>query len=755
MKKKSTGRKMMLRKFIKRLLKWSVLTSLVTFSIGWWIVPLFFDIPDEATASPEESQIILDRDGTPLHHATREDFVRHRHIPLADIPEPLVQATLAAEDKRFWDHGGIDFLATSRSIKDAIDNGHFVSGASTVSQQVIKLRSPKAPRTIRTKIREAFQARHLEMTQDKSSILESYFNHLEYGNRNQGPVLAASHYFKKPLDQLSLAECALLAGLPQAPTRHNPRNNPEGAIARRNWILDRMAEVYELPADQITRAKNEPLNLAPATQQYATPEIAELFQGRSDTTIQTTISKPLQDEVKAIVQRELQKLSAQNVNNAAVVIIDNATGEIITLLGSPNFESTLGGQFNAALIPRSPGSALKPFTYLLGFQHRGLHPATIIPDIPTFYAGERGPEEIVNYDRKHHGPVTISHALGNSLNIPAVRVLNQAGGPAKLLTLLKQFGFTSLGDNASTYGLSLSIGGGEVTLLEITNAFATLARLGQFKPSTLQQKDTAKQRVANATQCQLIAEILTNNNARSHTFGTQSQLRFPFKCAVKTGTSTDYKDNFCMGFTAQYTVGVWVGNIDNTPMQGISGVTGAGPIFHQTMLLLHKNQAAQWFPTPQELSTHAVDPHTGKILKPGHPRYPIAEKMTLLKPPEEASSHDYDSNQRPYLDQRYSKWVDSHKQVFAKASSSHLDSPLETLRILSPAAEATYLLNPDLPNSGNKLTLLANHTAIEWSSDTISISGNKATLILGRHTITARHKQTGETKDVNIRVEQE
>ena len=747
--KKST-----LKRRLLRYLKWSSLLCCLAFVLCWWVIPYFTPIPDLAKTSPEESTIILDRDGLPLHHATREDYLRHRNISFEELPETLIQATLAAEDKRFWNHKGVDLLATSRSVKDALTNGKFVSGASTISQQTIKLISPKSKRTISTKITEAFRARRLEMTHDKNTILETYFNHIEYGNRTQGPVHAAAYYFDKPLDQLSLAEYALLAGIPQAPTRHNPRSNPEGALKRRNWVLERMAIVYQIPADEISRAQHEPLSLASPEPPNISPQIAELFADEKAASIQTTLSKKLQSEVKKIAQRELQKIEHNNVNNAAVVIIDNATGEILSLLGSPNFDSSLGGQYNAALIPRSPGSALKPFTYLLSFQHRGLNPATIIPDIPTYYAGSRGAEEIVNYDRKHHGPVTISHALGNSLNIPAVRVLNQSGGPQKLLKLLQRFGITTLGDDSTPYGLSLAIGGGEVTLLEITNAYACLARGGIYLPTTLRKTIQASKQIANPEQCFLIADILSNNSARSATFGTESQLRLPFRCAVKTGTSTDYKDNFCAGFTKDYTVGVWVGNVDNTPMKGISGVTGAGPIFHETMLALHKDKQATWLEKPESIHAYHIDPHTGKQLDTNHPRYPLNEKLTLLFQPPPATTDDYDTAMRPYLDQRFDKWIETKQQLFAKKITTINHSPIEHFRVLSPANNATYLLDPDLPNNGDTLTLKANSPEVQWKCDTLSISENKVTLTTGKHTITAENPYTKQTHEVTITVEQ-
>lgn len=749
---KKTLRKNKLWLWVKKLTLLACLCGSLGFIACWWIIPHFFSIPDIQTATPQESLIILDRNGEPLHHTPREDYIRNRHTILEDIPETLIQATLAAEDKRFWEHHGIDFLATARSLKDALSSRRFVSGASTITQQTVKLTNDPAKRTLSTKIIEAFRARKLEMNHSKEEILALYFNNINYGNRTQGPKQAAKHYFNKELNQLSLAETALLAGLPQAPTRHNPRKNPNGAVERRNWILDRMAEVYSINSEQIQRSKNEPLLLWHSTISNNYEEIAELIHSKENKTIQTTLSKDLYENVKRITQAELEKIQHKNVNNAAVVVIHNPTGEILCLLGSPNFSSPLGGQYNAAIIPRSPGSALKPFNYLLAFEQRGLTPASIIPDIPTHYPSEMGAEAFVNYDRKFRGPVTISQSLGSSLNIPAVRVLNQIGGAEKLYHFLQKLGISTLNKPPHEYGLTLSIGGGEVNLLELTNAYATLARLGAHKSAILQKQDTVSYRVATKEQCYLIAQIMTNNHARSSTFGYHSKLRLPFPCAVKTGTSTDYKDNFCVGFTKDFTVGVWVGNIDNSPMQGVSGVTGAGPIFHQTMLSLHEQTKPSWYTPPKGIQTYAIDPHTGKMLSLEHPRYPLAEKIELLEAPEAAEKFDYTECLKPYLDQRYSSWVTSHQDHYSLANEAYETSTEVDFKILSPTQDATYLLDADLPHNGKFLKLNATSPNISWSSDTLHITEDTAELTEGEHTITAENTISKQTQTVHITV---
>ena len=600
--------------------------GVILFLIVWYALPFAFPYTNEAITGSEPSTIILDRKGKPLHHSAREDYYRLQHTPLTEIPEDLINATIAAEDKRFYSHGGVDILATMRAAKDSLLAGRTVSGASTITQQTVKLSSPPAKRNILTKIKESLTARHLEMTSDKDTILTSYFHHLDYGNRILGPQQAALHYFGKPLSHLSLAECALLAGIPQSPARHNPRTNPNGAKKRRDWVLDRMQIVFDIDEERINRAKKEPIQLQKPIYLTDSPHLAQFITKHHSSTspsISTTIDAALQSFSQNTLKAEIDKLVEKNVNNGAVVIIDNHTREIITLVGTADFHSPNAGQINAALIPRSPGSALKPFVYLLAFEKLGMTPATVLPDIKTSFPGPLGAEEFVNYDRSHRGPVTIHRALGNSLNTTAVRVLNHFGGPATLVKLFKQLGFNSISETPGHYGLSLVLGSGEVTLLEATNAFSTLAQLGNHNQPTilLDSKNSPSTRLFSPTSAYLISSIMADNSARAHAFGRTSNLRFPFPCAVKTGTSTDFRDNWCIGFTKDFTVGVWVGNLDNTPMKGISGVTGAGSVFHSVMTRLHRDHTPQWLTKPRE--------HLRSIHRPPHGKNSLSFSPTL------------------------------------------------------------------------------------------------------------------------------
>ena len=728
----------------------------------YYLLPFAFPIPEKLIEGPASSVLLKDRDGEPLDHLVRSDYYRHHATSLDEIPLDLIHATLAAEDHRFYQHGGIDFRASARALRDRWELGRFTSGASTVTQQAIKLGSEKRSRNFRTKVTECLTARHFEMKYDKEEILTSYFNHLDYGNLIQGPLQASRHYFGKPLHQLSLAECALLAGLPQAPSRLNPRRNPEGAIKRRNWVLGRMERLYQTPEDRIQLAIAEPLQLSDSRASKTAPHLSQIMRQSANLDsqeIQSSLSADLQRDTLKIVRSQLAQLKDKHIQDAAVVIIYNQTGEILTLIGSPDFNNPNNGQIDATRVLRSPGSALKPFTYLLAYEQGGMSPATIVKDIPTPFADERSVKEFVNYDRTFRGPVTIHHALANSLNVPAIRTLNAIGGASALKNQLNEFGITSLDKDAAHYGLGLTLGSGAVSLLELTNAYASLARMGEYRPTTFILNDHQKShRVATYQSTWMLAQTMSDNITRSESFGNNSFLRLPFPCAVKTGTSTDFRDNWCLGFTAEFTVGVWAGNLDNTPMRGISGVTGAGAIFQQTMLRLHRDKQPSWFTEPVNMISCHIDNHTGKRLSEAG-----MNTVTLILPkdriPTPAQASDKDNEQRVYLDETYKDWLVKHgdKSRFQLIDQQPTNQSNQVLQILSPSVGAEYLLDPDLPNMGNRLILKTNYLGdYHWSCETLTLETNNgettATLKPGKHTITLKNSLGKEvTRIISVR----
>ena len=817
-------------------------TALAAALFGWFLLPLFFPLPTSLTDNPSASPVLLDRHGKPLHHLVLPDFTRSAPVALDQVPADLVACTLAAEDKRFRSHGGIDLLATARAAKDAVFHRRSVSGASTITQQLVKLSSPAAPRTLSTKLREALLARHLEMKWSKDQIFTAYLNRLPYGNHRRGPAEAARFYFQKPLADLSLGESALLAGLPQAPSRLDPLKHPARALARRGIVLDRLAATYD--ASRISAARAETLNLRPLPEGHLAPWLPSSFDvQRSMFDVRCSLDSALQQDLEAIVREELDKLSTSNLKHAAVVVLDNETREILALVSSGDWRDPNGGQINGALVPRSPGSALKPFTWLLAFEKGGLHPGSIVADIPTRFRTKEGLDAPENYDRTFRGPVSVREALACSLNVPAMRALNDLGGPRPLHQLLLELDLDTIGPDPAPYGLGLTLGNAPVRLLDLTNAYATLAQGGVHREARLWMGDgrwemadeNAKPSAASqstihhppstihnppSTICHLssaylIAEILADPVARAPSFGRRGPLELPFPCAAKTGTSSDFRDNWCLGFTGRFTVGVWAGNFDNSPMKGISGVAGAGPVFHRTMLRLHREEKPQWLERPAGLVEVAIDPLTGKKMadlsfvasaeKDGRPvlrsfseeRWQMADekakgtvasastiyhpRSTIYDPPSffaeatkdrsticllpadrlplASSPSDRDAEGRVLLDSSYSQWFASEHNRRRSQFAIAIDRPAELpLRILAPRDGTTYLLDPELPNGG-VLHLATNLPGqATWSSETLEVTpgGVEALVRLkpGSHVLTATDKRNGVRRDVTIQVEQ-
>ena len=721
------------------------------------LFPLLGPLPEKLQSPPEPHGVLSDRNGKELTHFPRQDYFRHQPASLDEIPDHLIKATLAAEDKRFFNHPGVDYSATLRALYENTRSSRITSGASTITQQLIKISTPDEDRTFWKKASEILTARRLETRWSKDEILTAYLNRLDYGSHRQGCAEAARFFFDKPLADLSLAESALLAGLPQAPSRLNPLRKPEAARQRRNWILDRLQSEFDYLPSTIDLAKSEPLLLAKREIPNPIPHLTARFSAGA----RLSIDSELQRKTNLILAEELARLREENVQHGAIVIIENATGEVLALHGSSDFTSSNSGQINGALAPRSAGSTLKPFTYALAFQNQGLYPGTVIADIPTDYQTGEGLDAPKNYDRSHHGPVSIRHALANSLNVSAMRMLNQIGGPEPLHALLTELGLT-LPRRPTEYGLGLTIGNAEVSLLSLTNAYATLARLGEHLPTTFLHDETnaLTKTTYPLTQesCYLIADILADNQARAGAFGTNSVLRLPFPCAVKTGTSSDFRDNWCLGFTADITVGVWVGNFDNSPMAGISGISGAGPIFRRTMLAAYQDKEATLPKQPASLSTISVDERTGH-------HYPIPPESSTPSHKQElcprehlplpVSSQDYDTHRRALLSREFNEWFQSADNVKSHAFALSDSSPKTrlALQILTPLPGATYYLDPELPGATTRLKLLSNLSSAQWSSKTLKVEDQSVTLVPGRHSIRLKPPESGQEVEAQFSVE--
>ncbi|RYD27370.1 MAG: hypothetical protein EOP86_24645, partial [Verrucomicrobiaceae bacterium] len=444
--------------------------------------------------------------------------------------------------------------------------------------------------------------------------------------------------------------------------------------------------------------------------------------------------------------------------------LENSTGNVLALIGSRDYGAADGGQVNGAVARRSPGSALKPFTYLLAMQ-RDLSPASILADLPVEYMTATGIYRPQNYNHRAAGPVSLRTALANSLNLSAVRTLQSHGGPQALVDVLQSAGLTTLTKPPADYGLGLTIGGGEVTLLELTAAYSTLARMGESVPVRFQPSAAppVRQRLFDPEACWLLADILSDNDARARSFGLDSALRMPFPCAVKTGTSTDYRDNWTVGYNARFTVGVWVGNFDNSPMRGVSGVSGAAPIFREIFTWLGNRFPSPWFPMPPGISVCEVDPLTGLPPPPEfRGRRPLVlEKFRRTLAPSDLETAHYDSTGRVVLPAEYAAWLAGPDNWLGstavaepaggtggngqggKAESTSGDN----WRITSPLPGTTVLLDPDIPGGGRWLPLrtVPDNPTTQWSSPTLEIQNGRARLLPGRHELTVQDPVTGRS----------
>jgi membrane peptidoglycan carboxypeptidase len=601
-------------------------------------------------ASQFETTRILDRNGGVLYELLDPNAGRRTYVTVDQISPYLVAATIATEDKDFYNHPGFDFWAIVRSLWENYQTGGQGGGASTITQQLARalLLSPeeRAQRTVSRKAREIILAAEITRRYTKDEILELYLNEIYYGNLSYGIEAASETYFHTTARQLTLAQASFLAGLPQSPAVYDIYTDPEATLIRNQQVLVLMymlsdeqncievsnspervcvdATVATTAADEMRNYNFPPLEFNmryPHWVNYVRSLLESKYDAqtiyRSGFTVYTTLDPQIQDEAQRIVSEQVAALADRNAHNGALVAMKPSTGEILAMVGSPDFNNdAISGQINMAISQtRQPGSSIKPITYVAAFE-KGWTPSTLLWDVPSEFppsglsTDTRDPYIPSNYDGKFHGPVTVRVALSNSFNIPAVKVLNFVGvyddpaTPQKdgMIAMAERLGITSL--TAPDYGLALTLGGGEVSLLEMTSAYSVFANEGRRVPPVAilkitdfngnvidEYKPAPGEQVIRAEHAYLISSILSDNEARSWMFGTNSVLNLPFPAAAKTGTSGTPRgdaaqlvyDNWTLGYTPDLVTGVWIGNADYTPMVNTTGSTGAAPIWSQFM----------------------------------------------------------------------------------------------------------------------------------------------------------------------------
>jgi len=583
---------------------------LLVLALAWpacLVLSLMFPFPQEQLREARRagiSTVVLDRQGGLLRAFIGKNDQWMIWRGLDEIGPHLVEATVAVEDKRFYSHPGVDPLAIARATWTNVTRWRTVSGASTITMQLVR-RLEDRPRTLVSKVVEAFRALQLEGLLDKKQILEWYLNLAPYGGNLVGVEAASLSYFRKRARDLTLAEAALLAGLPQAPSRLRPDRHPGRAKARRDHVLRRMRECGRITGEGLAIALNEPVRVRRTPFPFSAPHFARLVRERNPGrgVLRTTLDRRIQALSENAVREAVDGLRGAGISNGAVVVIENADAAVRALVGSCDFSSEEDqGQVNGATAPRSPGSALKPFTYALAFERGICTPALTLADVPSSYTGYE-PE---NYDQLYHGPVTAREALSASLNIPAVRLLNGVGH-ADLLAFLRELGLTTLKKDAGHYGLALTLGSAEVTLLELTHAYATLARLGLHRPYRLLEDQPLPpgRRVLSEGAAYVIADVLSDTGrlgGRPLWRSEQGQIRM----AWKTGTSYGHRDAWTVAYTPDYTVGVWLGNFSGKPARDLVGIRAAAPVAARILDQIYGRRSATWFAAPESVGTRAV-----------------------------------------------------------------------------------------------------------------------------------------------------
>lgn len=757
-------------------------------ALGAWLRcgPLPSGLLDPAAHTSAE---VVDRAGRRLSERPSERGGRVRWLAADHLPAHLVAATLAAEDRRFFSHPGIDPLALVRAAGHDIAARRLVEGGSTLTEQLVKQLSARR-RTVSGKLAEMLWALRLEHRLSKREILAMYLNLAPYGNQYVGAAAAARGYFGTDPENLTVAQSAFLAGLPQRPSAFDPYRRFAAASRRQHLVLARLEAGGALTHAEAASAGRERLRIVREERDAIAPHfvlrVLAPFGDKPPRRIETTLDAGLQDDVRGILAAQEAGLRLHGARHVAVAVLDNRTSEWLAWEGSGGyFGGEDGDTIDGVVSPRQPGSALKPFTYALAFEN-GLTPADPLPDIPSHFP-TAVPGVLYsprNYDGASRGPLRARAALAGSVNVPAVWALARVGVP-DLLRLLRRAGFSTLDKNSDYYGYGLTMGDAEVRLDELVAAYSTFANGGLYRaPRTVRRivGSDGRTREADGSRAQRllspraafwIADILADNRARAFVFGSGGQLDFPFPVAVKTGTSQSYRDNWTVGFTRDVTVGVWVGNFDRRELANSSGVTGAAPIFHAVMMAAEKRLTGRLpgesdppaADAPEGLSPVTICALSGERATRDCPTV-VTESLPVGRTPPACRWHRR-SGGRVVVDwpAQYRGWAREHGESLAAARPSPPSpagsDPDSSLRILNPPAGAIYLRDATLRGAFQTLPFKAlapgETRRLSWSVDGRDVGFSPSDgafdwpLERGEHRIAVRDESGGADETV-IRV---
>jgi len=668
--------------------------------------------------------VVLDAHGTVLER----DMSAGLRIPttIDRVAPRMLQATISAEDRRFLQHVGIDPVAIARALSSSSSQP---SGASTITQQLARrlyLEGDSSPLAVR-KAHEALIALQLEANRSKAEILQLYLNDVYYGRGAYGVEAAARVYFGIGAANLDLAHAAYLAGLPQRPSEYDSVIDA-AAHARQVYVLTRMVEdgwISKLQADAAATERIDilPASLPPIAHQFVALARAELARvrpdlaGRDGLIIETTLDAGLQSESERLVRLRLETLRDRNATDAALVAIEPGTGRIVAWVGSATDGDPLhGGEIDMARTARQPGSALKPLLYAAAFEH-GFTAATPLLDVPATFATDEGPYMPQNFDRSFHGVVPLRVALASSLNVPAVRTLDAIGLDA-MLEISHRFGLNTL-NSVERYGLSLTLGSGEVRLVDLTNAFAAFGAQGMLAApfAVTRVRDASGRilferapvtalRVLSAEHAYLVTDILSDPDARIPGFGGVTPFEVPFPAAVKTGTSTGFRDTWTIGYTPNIAIGVWVGNADGAPMLDLAGVEGAGPIWRDAMMAASLSRPMSPFVRPAGIVDATICAPTGLLPGPdcASPTSEIFAAGTV--PTDHETYYFKDPDGRITIDPPIEA-RDWARAAGLTLRSDGASASRDVLRIVAPVAGTTIHFAPEIASSQLLLRVVA------------------------------------------------
>ncbi|MFZ4540824.1 MAG: transglycosylase domain-containing protein [Rickettsiales bacterium] len=583
---------------LKRLLKWllrSLLACIILLIVAtaWEVETPSLSL--RAASSDTQRFQVLDRNGKPLGITYKNRFNTMDIVPLHQMPDLLKQSFVTSEDKQFFTHHGVDWKARLGALRQNILARKSVRGASTITEQVVRIVHPRR-RNLWSRWVEGFEAPLLEMRASKGEILAFYLNQVPYAANRRGIAQASRYYFSRDLDTLTHKEMLALAILPRAPSALDLYKNPDAievAIAR---LATSMQQRGEISTAEHAKLLRDAITLEPPTPQLGATHFINYiretvpYRLSDNGVLLTTLDGELQRRAQGMLDERLKSLKRKRVHNGAVLVVDNATGEILVwAVGGAGSPGTPGSDIDSVRAARQPGSALKPFLYALALDS-GWSPATELDDAPMAEAIGTGLHDFHNYSRTFYGKISLREALGNSLNIPALVTIGFVT-PSRYLDILHAIGFESLTQPVEFYKEGLALGTGEVTLFEMVQAYNTLANRGNFRaltplPQPPMTRETTK--IYTPEAASLIGNILSDPYARRREFGAGSVLNLPVQTAVKTGTSTDYRDAWVMGYNSRYTVGIWLGNLDQSPMDGVTGSTGPALILRGIFAALNE-----------------------------------------------------------------------------------------------------------------------------------------------------------------------